>query len=88
MRAIVLIARCRLNAHDQAEAREHIGMMHMRGPAGPCRIIADNGALLVPVKKLQRRIDVDDVALAKQRQDASVEVPPKPSEPFSSGDCR
>jgi hypothetical protein len=33
-------------------------------------------------------IDIDDVALAKQRHDASVKVPLKPSETFFNGDRR
>ena len=84
----MLIAGRRLHAHHQAQARQHIGVVHMGRTPRLFGIVADNSAFLMPIKNFDRGIDIDDVALAKQRQDASVKVPLQPGQPLLDRDCR
>jgi hypothetical protein len=54
MGASVLIAGRCFDAHDKAQARQHISVMHMRGAPWLLRIVADHSAFLVPVEQLHR----------------------------------
>jgi hypothetical protein len=67
VRAGVLVAGRRLHAHHEAHAGESVRVMHVARPARLLGIVADDRALLVPVERLDRRVDVTDPGLAEQR---------------------
>ena len=75
-----------LHAHHETQPRQHVGVMHVARPPRLLRIAADDGAFLVPVKWLHRRVDVDDVALAETWERGRIEMSLQPVEALPLGD--
>jgi hypothetical protein len=74
----VLVPSRRLDAHDEPQSRQHVGVMHMARPARLLRIVADDRTLLMAVERLHRRVDVENVFLRQQWMRAQIDVPLQP----------
>ena len=70
----MLVAGRHFHAHDEARPRQHIGVKHVRRPARFFRIVADDRPFLMPIEQFYRRIDIDDIILAKQWRRAQIDV--------------
>ena len=75
--------------HDSAEdstLRDAHRVVAVGRPSGLVRVVAQDGALLVPVERLHRRVEVEDVVLVEKRrvqdgvvvEDVEVPVPGMP----------
>ena len=81
MLGAVAVAGFRRNVQDQTYATHHEAVVGVRGPSGLQRIVADHGTLLAAVKRLDRRIDVENPRLGQQRPHRLVEVAGEPARP-------
>ena len=81
MLGAVAVAGFHRNVQDQTYATHHEAVVGVRGPSGLQRIVADHGTLLVAVKRLDRRVDVENPRLGQQRPHRIVEVAGEPARP-------
>ena len=84
MLGAVAVAGFHRNVQDQAHPTHHEAVVGVRGPSGLQRIVADHGTLLAAVKRLDRRIDVENPRLGQQRPHRLVEVAGEPARPASA----
>ena len=79
---VILIARQDIDPQHQAQAREHVGVIGVRGTPGLMRVVADLGTLLVPVEGLHRAVHVEHPGLAQQWRGAVVQMALQPGQAF------
>jgi hypothetical protein len=60
------LASVHIDIEKQPRARYRIAVIRMAGPSGLVRVVADDGSLLMTIKRLHRPIDVEDPRFAKQ----------------------
>src|SRR5271166_4785780 len=78
MLAGVLIARTDVHVEHQSRAGHRIGVIAMARPPGLVGIVAHDRSLLTAVKRLHRRIDVENPGLSQKRLKAIIEMAPQP----------
>ena len=84
MLGAVAVAGFHRNVQDQTYSTHHGAVVGVRGPSGLQRIVADHGTLLAAVKRLDRRVDVENPRLGQQRPHRLVEVAGEPARPASA----
>ena len=76
MHARGLVAGVHYDSKDEPQLRNAHRVVAVGRPPGLVRIVAGDGALLAPVERLHRRVEVEDVGLVeKRRQVADVRTP-------------
>jgi hypothetical protein len=86
MRARGPVAGMHDDAEDEPQLRDAHRVVAVGRPSGLVRVVAQDGALLVPVERLHRRVEVEDVVLVEKRrvqdgvvvEDVEVPVPGMP----------
>src|SRR5271166_3360677 len=74
----VLIARTHVHVEHQSRAGHRIGVIAMARPPGLLGIVAHDRSFLTAVKRLHRRIDVENPGLRQKRLKAIIEMAPQP----------
>ena len=83
---VIFVAGQHIDPQDQSPARQHVGVIGVRGTAGFVRIVADLGAFLMAVQGLHRTVHVEHPRLVQQRRSAVVQVVLQPGQPVRFAD--
>ena len=76
-----LVARVDDDAEDEPQPRDAERVVAVRGTSGLLRVVAERRPLLVAVKRLHRRVHVEDVVLVQQGLDEAQVLVPDPLDP-------
>src|SRR5260370_25356424 len=74
----VLIARTHVHVEHQSRAGHRIGVIAMARSSGLLGIVAYDRSFLTAVKRLHRRIDVENPVLSQKRLEAIIKIAPQP----------